>query len=582
MTARTLHASRRLLAMIAVLLCSMLLGLGSAQAREEAPGQLYDCHAATSATTKVSEVMQQDFAWRCDHEGWESKRGATWLTFPLDRVGAQAEPRIFAMRHAHFQSITIYALAGDQTLSERSWKGSQVEPALFGPFASVPLDEIGLADGQADRLLVKIVRPDLSSAGSEARLVASENDVGFSRATALILAALAGLVIMPLLFDASLYAILRQRFMLAHAGMCVGMLMVLNSSNGLFTALFEPRLATLVTLTQLGYVTIVGSAALFAMTFIERECLGEWSRRLLKAAIAIMLATSGLLAIAQRGFGPLDQNFYMYGFLPMFLAVAWAIGDALVRRSRMVWFIIVGWVPAILTGFDMIANGLGLQSARTLGVTAPFYAMAFEVCVTGVGVVTRIMVLRRERDEALRDKRDLEDISQRDPLTGLLNRRAIRRNFDGLVAQGFSAMAIYDIDDFKDVNDLYGHDVGDEVLVAAARALAPGPDVVAVRLGGEEFMLLLRGPNAIERAEMRRLDLTQIVKRSVPAIRQRVSASMGIVIFDGADEGARGDFNALYAHADKLLYQAKRLGKNIYQFEILTGEEAVGGELKTA
>ena len=124
------------------------------------------------------------------------------------------------------------------------------------------------------------------------------------------------------------------------------------------------------------------------------------------------------------------------------------------------------------------------------------------------------------------------------------------------------ALVIADLDDFKNVNDKYGHDVGDTVLVTLAEALHAAlrsADTVA-RLGGEEFALLLpetslsgaiavaeRARAAFEAKGIRLRDNTRIV----------VTASFGVADFPAAPDRA-----ALMREADQALYAAKRLGKN--------------------
>src|SRR5690606_12685904 len=111
-----------------------------------------------------------------------------------------------------------------------------------------------------------------------------------------------------------------------------------------------------------------------------------------------------------------------------------------------------------------------------------------------------VLGLRREHDRVEAEARKLGQLAERDALTGLMNRRAIERRFAGLRRTGFNTIAVLDLDHFKAINDIHGHGKGDEVLRAVARALAPDSECLAVRMGGEEFMLLLRGRDGLRRA----------------------------------------------------------------------------------
>jgi diguanylate cyclase (GGDEF)-like protein len=178
---------------------------------------------------------------------------------------------------------------------------------------------------------------------------------------------------------------------------------------------------------------------------------------------------------------------------------------------------------------------------------------------------------RRHADMLERKNRHLREQADRDWLTGLHNRRYLAREADlheGELAGPFS-VAIVDLDHFKHVNDRFGHDAGDRVLVRVATLLLAGlreHDTV-VRMGGEEFMLLLPGTG--ERAAV------ACCERLREAIRDEdwdgiaggmtVTASFGV-----ATTRDVLDLDALTKCADERLYAAKRAGRDRVQ-HVLTG-----------
>jgi diguanylate cyclase (GGDEF)-like protein len=169
--------------------------------------------------------------------------------------------------------------------------------------------------------------------------------------------------------------------------------------------------------------------------------------------------------------------------------------------------------------------------------------------------------LRRERDLAQSRAQVLGQLAERDELTGLMNRRAIEPRFSELRKAGFNTVAVLDLDHFKAVNDRHGHGTGDEALRAAARALSPDADCLVARLGGEEFMLVLRGKDARRRAEERRQAIGECIAADVPGLDRPVTASMGVIELPRHELAELG-FEQLYSIADRLLYEAKAGGRN--------------------
>ncbi|GEM_PF-763261 len=168
-------------------------------------------------------------------------------------------------------------------------------------------------------------------------------------------------------------------------------------------------------------------------------------------------------------------------------------------------------------------------------------------------------VMRTVR-EMKRQNRDLNDFALKDPLTGLLNRRALNEVLEKLEGDNrpFSLLLL-DIDRFKSVNDHYGHSAGDEVLRSVARILEDtlGTHDLCGRYGGEEFLVLLPGRNLPETYEMaERIRLA--VASQENALHIPVTLSIGASICPM--QSMRVD--DLFELADRALYRAKEGGRN--------------------
>jgi two-component system cell cycle response regulator len=206
-------------------------------------------------------------------------------------------------------------------------------------------------------------------------------------------------------------------------------------------------------------------------------------------------------------------------------------------------------------------QGLGADEALA-GVRRGVQDFLVEPIADGE-VVTRVEAAGRTKDlqeELVAQGLRLEALLREDALTGLSNRRAILTQLAGHVSAARRhghplSIAILDLDDFKGINDRFGHPVGDEVLVAAARAIREHlrQEDQLGRLGGEEFLALLSDTDthAAERvAEKLRFEVAR-ARSPVP-----VTTSVGVATWDGE---APED---LLRRADAALYAAKDAGRD--------------------
>src|SRR5712671_4534562 len=178
----------------------------------------------------------------------------------------------------------------------------------------------------------------------------------------------------------------------------------------------------------------------------------------------------------------------------------------------------------------------------------------------------------RDITEAALTRERIASLAYTDPLTGLANRTSLGPALEQAVERarrrGTRLAGVFiDLDGFKQVNDMYGHDAGDRFLVEVARRLRANlraVDVVA-RLGGDEFFVVLEDVQdeaAVENI-VRKL-LAEAVRPYAfhGGAQARVSASIGVSLFPDNSADATG----LVKHADMAMYSAKQAGKNGYRF----------------
>ncbi|OLP58460.1 PleD family two-component system response regulator [Xaviernesmea oryzae] len=179
-------------------------------------------------------------------------------------------------------------------------------------------------------------------------------------------------------------------------------------------------------------------------------------------------------------------------------------------------------------------------------------------------------IRRKHCNDRLRASlRETIELAVIDGLTGLHNRRYLDTHLRNLMARAIErgqplALCITDIDRFKSVNDVYGHDVGDDVIREFARRIRSavrGADL-ACRYGGEEFVLVLPDttmPAAVQIAERLRRAVEDVpVTIGREGISLPITASMGLAVLHGPDDTPE----AMLKRADTALYEAKNRGRN--------------------
>jgi two-component system cell cycle response regulator len=188
-----------------------------------------------------------------------------------------------------------------------------------------------------------------------------------------------------------------------------------------------------------------------------------------------------------------------------------------------------------------------------------------------IGVGRRMLELQASLMEA-RDA--LEYLAMHDPLTGVFNRRAILDRLKAEISRaqregGTLSVGMCDLDHFKDVNDAYGHQAGDDVLIAFTRCVQAnlrGYDSVG-RYGGEEFLLVAAAPKGPVEGNLYERLCAQVAATEIETKAGTASITVSIGVAPGTGEST---VDALLAAADAVLYQAKAGGRNRVAYAIQT------------
>lgn len=255
----------------------------------------------------------------------------------------------------------------------------------------------------------------------------------------------------------------------------------------------------------------------------------------------------------------------MIGALAIFVAL---------RMTRS----ILNPIRSLALGARRINEGLvGVKIPRTsddeIGLlTDTFNEMAMTITLSKAELQYKNKMLNSQNDQLQDMNVLLEQLSVTDGLTGLYNHRHFWNILDQELArvdryQGDLALILVDLDDFKRVNDRFGHSVGDLLLQSIARILKEtvrDTDVIA-RYGGEEFAVLLPETDrkGVESVAEKLRSSVEVMRFTVPDtdITLHVTVSVGISVF-------RGNRREFFNSADKALYKSKESGKNRINFAV--------------
>ncbi|MDJ0758526.1 MAG: GGDEF domain-containing protein [Woeseiaceae bacterium] len=197
--------------------------------------------------------------------------------------------------------------------------------------------------------------------------------------------------------------------------------------------------------------------------------------------------------------------------------------------------------------------------------------LVLQVLIVGTAVVVLVVTGKNTfiRKEDLKARYQLEQanvametLSMQDHLTGAWNRRFLDENFSAFAddcadKEQVLSIAVLDIDDFKGINDTFGHQVGDNILVRVAHTFNKliDSDGHLIRLGGDEFLIAFRGEDVAPLIEAAILQLQTKTVMGQLTGHETITLSAGIA---KSQPGEKADLNKLYRIADRALYTAKQ------------------------
>jgi diguanylate cyclase (GGDEF)-like protein len=326
-----------------------------------------------------------------------------------------------------------------------------------------------------------------------------------------------------------------------------------------------------------------GLSALIASTgsflFIEQALSGPdmkpWLSRLMKIGACLTTFFGLCFSFDWISVNTVTMIVGTLGLAPALMGMPTAFIKARRGESLGFYFLIAWLIYFVSTAImvEVIKGRIGVNfwtmHSFQIGATIDMLAFMRVLGLRTKALQTAIIHARNERDS-------MHSLAHTDPLTGLPNRRSLNAAITDAVkhAKPEKILAVFmlDLDGFKQVNDQYGHDVGDELLIAVAARLRSNlrkADIVS-RLGGDEFIIMSPGLHSTGEAQELGEKLLKSFNYAFVLTEQtcRVGLTIGFALapMDGHDA------NSLLKRADAAMYAGKQAGKNC----VLRGEASEG------
>ncbi|MET3117336.1 diguanylate cyclase (GGDEF)-like protein [Undibacterium sp. GrIS 1.8] len=253
------------------------------------------------------------------------------------------------------------------------------------------------------------------------------------------------------------------------------------------------------------------------------------------------------------------------GLAPAVLGIPGAITRAR-RGDKVGMYFLSGWAVYFITTAILIGVIQGQIPANFWTMHSFQFGATFDMLIFMRVLGLRTKAIHMEAQNVSKERDTMHSLAHTDPLTGLPNRRGLNTSLGNLLPQASAEkiLAVYmlDLDGFKQVNDQYGHDIGDELLIAVAKRLQANlrtSDLVS-RLGGDEFVVMSSGLNNVQQAND--LGLKLLDAFDSPFVLSEQTCSVGLTIGYALAPQDGHDPISLLKRADAAMYAGKQGGKH--------------------
>ena len=554
--------------LLCVFLC-FAAAISSAAAQESVPLADRLCSLANDGSVTAQQAATRATDFNCKKSQFNTPARHYWVRAEIADITANIASPVLRIRVARQNTISAILEYQDGKTETLIYGSDEVKANWRSPtYASFPLAD---SNGEtATSILIGVERPWDPWNLADLNIMSAEADLAEHHRSYLANAVFCALLAAPLLLHLCLFFVLRIRFILIHVIALAATIVMQILWGGVIFDIFPfVSVNARSILAHLCIALIMAAICLLIRDICEPGTLGpRLSRMLLYSSVFSVTATTVIIAISPR-LPVIGSLLFHMVVLLCILAVVISLVSAAFKGSWTARGLCLGTVGFVVIALARILNSTGLFN-NVPTFDHGLYAAAFvDAVVMSAIVVHRAFKLRREHELAVIENTLLFKAARIDPLTELLNRRALEEDFETLLGQKerrrqVHTMLIVDIDHFKTVNDTFGHDGGDLCLkqVGELFRAACRPNDICARIGGEEFVFILTTQSlddALSFAERLRESVSQFEFGQPSDPIGHLTISVGIARIPNS---AITCFEDVYQTADRALYTAKTTGRN--------------------
>ncbi|MEO1641761.1 MAG: diguanylate cyclase [Pseudomonadota bacterium] len=547
-----------------VFLCLAIIAVLHALPASAAPVSLNDeiCVLRGAANSSAQEVFKRRGEFDCRSDALLAEGNDIWIYLDIETAIEGLSDPALVLRMSYHGAITVAPVFDDVAVSKRHEPEDLVLASRVPNYMVFPLKRgVDTPDG----LLIRIEDAwDLTN-WRNIKVASLAGIDGDHIRGAITYALLSGLLLTPLIFTALMYFALRIDFLPYHFGMVSFALIYGLSWSGMIFAL--PVEISPITRSYINHLSIPMAfffACMLTRSLCDPKSIGRlWALLLPASGIVPVLTTLSIMAAAPN-FSHIGSVAYHAVFILPLVAILGALVTGAMRGHLICRLQLLAWAPMMTYVLMRILKGLGVVDFTLITQYGLFPSIISEALLTTCVIAYRVHTIQKAHETSLREQVVLKNLASTDALTGALNRRAFIEHFEQTLSVGPAnrvlTLILLDIDHFKNVNDTFGHAVGDQVLkdlVHVVEGQCRSEDMLA-RFGGEEFCLLMStatkaaAEGAVER-------MREAVAKHRFEEGCEITISLGYIAVDTSQPVS---FDQWYSAADKALYAAKTKGRN--------------------